>query len=47
MSGAAYVIGGLIPAARLRELEQAVPGLTHGEGVLENAFDSYRPVHLS
>jgi ribosomal protection tetracycline resistance protein len=39
-----YVIGGLIPAARLRDLEQAVPGLTHGEGLLESAFDSYRPV---
>ena len=40
----AYAIGGLIPAARLRELEQALPGLTHGEGVVEAAFDGYRPV---
>jgi ribosomal protection tetracycline resistance protein len=44
VSGDGYVIRGLIPAARLRELEQAVPGLTHGEGLLESAFDSYRPV---
>jgi ribosomal protection tetracycline resistance protein len=42
--GEEFVVGGLIPAARLRELEVAVPGLTHGEGVLESAFDSYRPV---
>jgi ribosomal protection tetracycline resistance protein len=44
MRGAAYVIGGLIPAARLRELEQALPGLTHGEGVLESVFEDYRAV---
>jgi ribosomal protection tetracycline resistance protein len=37
-------IGGLVPAARLRSIEQAVPGLTHGEGVLESAFESYRPL---
>ena len=40
----AYAIGGLIPASRLRELEQALPGLTHGEGVVEATFDGYRPV---
>ena len=40
----AYAIGGLIPAARLRELEQALPGLTHGEGVVETTFEGYRPV---
>ncbi len=44
LRGAECVIGGLIPVARLRELEVALPGLTHGEGVLESAFDSYRPV---
>ncbi len=37
-------IGGVVAAAGLRSLEQAVPGLTHGEGVLESAFDSYRPL---
>ncbi|MFG1606955.1 GTP-binding protein [Actinoplanes sp. NPDC049265] len=42
LQGDEYVIRGRIPAARLRELEQALPGLTHGEGVLESAFDSYR-----
>ncbi|MEV6493272.1 translation factor GTPase family protein [Actinoplanes sp. NPDC051633] len=39
-----FVIGGLVPAARLRAVEEALPGLTHGEGVLESEFDSYRPV---
>ncbi|MEV6633019.1 translation factor GTPase family protein [Actinoplanes sp. NPDC051470] len=41
---AEYVIRGRVPAARLRALEQAIPALTHGEGVLESTFDSYRPV---
>jgi ribosomal protection tetracycline resistance protein len=40
----AYVIGGLIPAARLKELEPALPGLTRGEGVVETTFAGYRPV---
>ncbi|UNO43170.1 TetM/TetW/TetO/TetS family tetracycline resistance ribosomal protection protein [Streptomyces sp. MST-110588] len=44
LRGAAGVIEGEIPAARVRELEQRLPGLTRGEGVLESAFDRYRPV---
>ncbi|MET0426485.1 MAG: GTP-binding protein, partial [Actinoplanes sp.] len=42
--GAAYEIRGLLPVARLRELEPAVPGLTRGEGVLETSFHSFRPI---
>jgi ribosomal protection tetracycline resistance protein len=42
--GDAYVISGLVPAARLRDLEQALPGLTRGEGVVETTFAGYRPV---
>jgi ribosomal protection tetracycline resistance protein len=42
--GASYAIDGLMPAARLRDLESALPGLSHGEGVLETTFDGYRPV---
>ena len=38
------MVGGLVPAARLRSLEQALPGLTHGEGLLESTFAGYRPV---
>ncbi|HEX4725080.1 MAG TPA: GTP-binding protein, partial [Pseudonocardiaceae bacterium] len=40
----AYLIEGDIPAARVRELEQQLPGLTGGEGSLDNVFDHYRPV---
>lgn len=43
MRGPSYLLEGEIPAARVHELQQ-LPGLTRGEGVLESAFDSYRPV---
>jgi ribosomal protection tetracycline resistance protein len=39
----AYQISGLIPAARLKDLEPALPGLTRGEGVVETTFAGYRP----
>jgi ribosomal protection tetracycline resistance protein len=35
---------GEIPAAAVYELEQQVPALTRGEGVLESAFERYQPV---
>ncbi len=35
------VLEGEIPAARVRELEQQLPTLTRGEGVLECAFERY------
>jgi ribosomal protection tetracycline resistance protein len=38
-------ISGEIPAARVHDLVRALPALTRGEGVLENAFDHYEPVH--
>ena len=44
MRGAAYVLEGEIPAARVHELQQELPALTRGEGVLESAFDRYEPV---
>ncbi len=37
-------LDGEIPAARVHALEQRLPGLTRGEGVLEAAFARYRPV---
>jgi ribosomal protection tetracycline resistance protein len=40
-----FILTGLIPAARVRELEQALPALTGGEGILESSFDHYRPIH--
>ncbi|WP_030560687.1 elongation factor G [Streptomyces aureocirculatus] len=43
--GSTYVVDGVVPAARVHGLEQALPGLTRGEGELETAFDHYAPVH--
>ncbi|MFG2357065.1 GTP-binding protein [Streptomyces sp. NPDC048521] len=42
--GPACVLQGTVPAARVHELEQRLPGLTRGEGELETAFDHYAPV---
>jgi ribosomal protection tetracycline resistance protein len=41
--GSLCLLEGDIPAARVHELQQALPALTRGEGVLEWAFDHYRP----
>lgn len=35
---------GEVPAARMHELQQRLPTLTRGEGLLESAFERYRPV---
>ncbi len=37
-------VDGHVPAANVHELQQQLPGLTRGEGVLETAFDHYQPV---
>lgn len=42
--GAGCVLAGTVPAARVHELEQRLPGLTRGEGELESVFDHYAPV---
>lgn len=42
--GASYTVEGEVPAGTVHELGRRLPGLTRGEGVLESAFDSYRPV---
>ena len=44
MQDSLCVLEGDIPAARVHELQQQLPALTRGEGVLEWAFDHYRPV---
>jgi ribosomal protection tetracycline resistance protein len=44
MRGSSCLLEGEIPAARVRELQQQLPALTRGEGVLECAFDRYQPV---
>ncbi|MFD5186669.1 GTP-binding protein [Streptomyces sp. NPDC058357] len=42
--GPVCVLEGEIPAARVHGLQQRLPGLTRGEGVLESEFDRYRAV---
>ena len=42
--GASGVLEGEIPAARVHELQLKLPTLTRGEGVLDAAFDHYRPI---
>ncbi|MGI8553318.1 MAG: GTP-binding protein, partial [Dehalococcoidia bacterium] len=42
--GSSYTLEGEIPAARVHELQQQLPALTRGEGVLEWAFAGYQPV---
>ncbi|GAA2493066.1 translation factor GTPase family protein [Streptomyces longisporus] len=42
--GAACVLEGAVPAGRVHELEQRLPGLTRGEGEWESAFDHYAPI---
>jgi len=42
--GDALVLSGEIRAADVHGLQHQLPDLTRGEGVLETAFDSYRPV---
>ncbi|MFJ8884757.1 GTP-binding protein [Streptomyces sp. NPDC102402] len=42
--GDVCTVEGVVPAARVHELQQLLPGMTRGEGVLESAFESYRPV---
>jgi ribosomal protection tetracycline resistance protein len=44
MRGSACLLEGEIRAARVHELQQELPALTRGEGVLEAAFDHYRPI---
>jgi ribosomal protection tetracycline resistance protein len=45
--GSSCTLEGEIPAARVHELRQQLSALTRGEGVLECAFDRYRPVNGS
>jgi ribosomal protection tetracycline resistance protein len=44
LRGGSYLLEGEIPAARVHELQQLLPALTRGEGVLEFAFARYQPV---
>nr|WP_238345133.1 TetM/TetW/TetO/TetS family tetracycline resistance ribosomal protection protein [Actinopolymorpha cephalotaxi] len=42
--GSGAVVEGEIPAARVHELQQQLPGLTRGEGMLDSTFERYQPV---
>jgi ribosomal protection tetracycline resistance protein len=42
--GRSTVVDGEIPAARIHQLRQALPGLTRGEGMIESTFGRYAPV---
>jgi ribosomal protection tetracycline resistance protein len=43
--GSSYTLEGEIPAARVHELEQKLPALTRGEGILlKCTFGRYEPV---
>lgn len=44
MRASSYLLEGEIPAAQVHELQQRLPALTRGEGVLVCAFDRYHPV---
>ena len=45
MRGSSYILEGEVPATRVHELQQHLPALTRGEGLVECEFDSYRAVH--
>jgi ribosomal protection tetracycline resistance protein len=44
MAGSSCLLEGEIPAARVHELQQQLPALTRGEGVLECTFDHYKAI---
>jgi ribosomal protection tetracycline resistance protein len=44
LKGRLAVVETVLPATRARDLERQLAGLTHGEGVLESAFEGYEPV---
>ena len=41
------LITALLPSAQVRGLQQQLPGLTGGEGVLDVSFGGYEPVRGS
>ena len=43
LRGSSYMLEGEVPAAHVHALQQRLPALSRGEGVLESAFDHHRP----
>ncbi|HEX5992859.1 MAG TPA: hypothetical protein VFY70_09835, partial [Thermomicrobiales bacterium] len=44
MRGSSYILEGEVPADQVHALQQHLPALTRGEGLVECEFDSYQPV---
>jgi ribosomal protection tetracycline resistance protein len=44
LKGTLSMIETVLPAARAQDLQQQLPGLTGGEGVLDSSFAGYEPV---
>jgi ribosomal protection tetracycline resistance protein len=44
LRGSSYILEGEVPADRVHALQQHLPALTRGEGLVECEFDSYRAV---
>ena len=44
LRGDLSIVETIVPAARVNDLQRRLPGLTHGEGVLESTFAGYQPV---
>jgi ribosomal protection tetracycline resistance protein len=42
--GASFVLEGDVPAAQIHPLTRLLPGVTHGEGLVETSFHHYRPI---
>jgi ribosomal protection tetracycline resistance protein len=38
------VVTAMLPTAQVRGLQEQLPGLTSGEGMLDASFDGYEPV---
>ena len=45
LQGELSTIGGMLSAALADDLQQQLPALTRGEGVLESSFAGYQPVN--
>ena len=41
------VVTAMLPSAQVRSLQEQIPGLTGGEGVLDASFGGYEPIHAS
>jgi ribosomal protection tetracycline resistance protein len=47
LDGELSVVTAMLPSARVRSLQEQLPGMTGGEGVLDASFGGYEPMHGS